>query len=366
MKILIINSVCGIRSTGRIVSDLAEKYLSEGHECKIAYGRENVPIQYKDIVYRIETNLSAKVNAFIARILDNEGFNAMRETKKFLEWATEYNPDVLWLHNLHGYYINIELLFDWIKSRPSMRVKWTLHDCWAFTGHCSYFTVAKCDKWKKYCGNCIQKKAYPKSLFIDNSRNNYQRKKQCFAGIENLIIITPSNWLANLVRQSFLKDYPIVVQYNTINTEVFKPTASDFRQRYGLQKKKIVLGVASSWSESKGLNDFIKLSKMMDDTYKIVLVGLTPRQQKKISREILTINRTNNAIELAKIYSAADVFVNPTHQDNYPTVNLESRACGTPVITYNVGGSPESAGHQHIVEENDIDSLFYKIKEIVG
>lgn len=366
MKVLMINSVCGIRSTGRICTDLAEQFIVEGHTVKIAYGREVVPEKYKELSILIGGKFDTYISGIKSRLLDNEGFNSVKATKRFLKWADEYNPDLLWLHNLHGYYINIKLLFDWIKSRPNMQVKWTLHDCWAFTGHCSYFTVAKCNKWKNKCYDCIQKSGYPKSVFADCSEKNFAIKKKIFNGVRNMTLITPSKWLADLVKQSFLKNYPVEVINNTINPEIFKPRDSNFRQHYNLQNKKIILGVASTWRDSKGLSDFIKISNLLEDEYQIVLVGLTEKQCKSVPDNIIKIIRTNNAEELAGIYTVADVFVNPTHQDNYPTVNLEARACGTPVITYNVGGSPESAGNEHIVEENDISGLIDKIKEIVG
>ena len=172
MKILQINSVCGIRSTGRIAAELADKYNAQGHECIIAYGREEVPEKYKKIAVRIGNEKSVKKNALMARIFDNEGFNAKKETTMFLEWADKFDPDLLWLHNLHGYYINIEMLFKWIKSRPHMKVNWLLHDCWAFTGHCSYFSLIECDQWQKKCLKCRQKHSYPSSLWKDNCKTN--------------------------------------------------------------------------------------------------------------------------------------------------------------------------------------------------
>lgn len=357
MKVLQINSVCGIRSTGRICTDFAEEYISDGHEVKIAYGREDVPEKYQHLSYRIGTELNVKVNALATRLFDNEGFNAKKQTMEFLIWADEYNPDLLWLHNLHGYYINIEMLFDWIKSRPQMQVKWLLHDCWAFTGHCSHFTVAKCEQWKIECKKCVQKKKYPKSIVISNCRQNYNRKKAAFCGVNNMTLITPSQWLADLVKQSFLKEYAVEVRHNTIDTTVFKPTSSDFRQRYGFENKKIVLGVASAWSKEKGLDDFIILSEMLDDSYVIVLVGLTDKQIKKMPKVITCISRTNSTNELVDIYTAADVFVNPTYEDNYPTTNLEAQACGTPCITYRTGGSVESVPDENVVKTGDVEAI---------
>ena len=365
MKVLMINVVCGIRSTGRICTDTAKVLEQNGHEVKIAYGRETVPEKYQYLSYRIGTELNVKTNALMARLLDNEGFNAKKQTIDFLKWADEYNPDLLWLHNLHGYYINIEMLFNWIKSRPQMQVKWLLHDCWAFTGHCAHFTVAKCYKWKTECKDCPQTKEYPTSLIFSNCNDNFKRKRQAFTGVKNMTIITPSSWLANLVRESFLKEYPVEVVHNTIDTNIFKPTPSDFRERYGLEDKKIILGVSGVWNERKGFNDFMKLSKMLDDNYKIVLVGLSEKQLKDLPSNIIGIKHTNGQKELAEIYTAADVFLNLTYEDNYPTVNLESQACGTPCITYRTGGSIESVPKDNVIEVGNLTALSEKILKLV-
>jgi len=334
MRILQINSVCGIRSTGRICAEMADQFVAQGHDCKIAYGREVVPERYQKYAVRIGSETSVKVNALKARLLDNEGFNAKAETRAFLKWAESYDPDLLWLHNLHGYYINVEMLFAWIKSRPQMKVMWLLHDCWAFTGHCAYFTVAGCEKWKTQCANCQIKKDYPSSFFRDHSPGNFAQKRKAFCGVENMTLVTPSQWLADLVKQSFLKEYSVEVRHNTIDKTVFKPTPGDFRERYGLEDKKIVLGVASAWGPSKGLYDFIKLADMLDDTYKVVLVGLTEQQIKTMPKNILCISRTNNVRELAEIYTTADVFVNPSKQETFGMTTIEAMACGTDAIVY--------------------------------
>lgn len=343
MRILLINSVCGTGSTGRICTDLAQQFEKEGHTVKIAYGRqEYVPPQFQKYAVRIGTDLDVKLHAIQTRLFDTHGFGSKHTTKRFLKWAEDYNPDLIWLHNIHGYYLNIEMLFGWLKNRPHTPKKWTLHDCWAFTGHCSYFTVANCNKWQTHCAKCPQKKRYPASLFLDNSYQNFKRKQAAFTGVENMQLITPSKWLADLVKYSFLKEYPVEVVYNTIDKTVFKPTPSNFRQKYGLENKKIILGVASVWDERKGLADFIKLAGMLDDKYTIVLVGLADKQLKALPKNCVGIKRTNSPQELAAIYTAADVFFNPTYEDNYPTVNLEAQACGTPVITYDTGGAKET------------------------
>lgn len=335
MRVLLINSVCGIGSTGKIAGAQAEKYTAQGHQAMIAYGRDDtVPEQYLPYAHRIGSDLGVKVSALRTRLLDDHGFANEAATRKFLKWAEEYDPDLLWLHNLHGYYIHVGLLFDWIKSRPRMQVKWTLHDCWAFTGHCTHFTWAKCDKWKTGCHNCPEKAVYPASSGLDSSRRNYQRKKAAFTGVKNLSLIVPSHWLENLVKQSFLGDYPVEVWYNTVNTDIFKPTPGDFRQRHGLENKTILLGVASVWTDRKGLADFLELRKLLDESCAIVLVGLSQSQIQALPRGILGLPRTHDARELAEIYTAADVFVNPSREETFGMTTLEALSCGTAAIVY--------------------------------
>ena len=360
MRVLFINSVCGTGSTGRIACELAEKYEHEGHEVRVAYGRSAyVPEKYRRFAVRIGSSVDVYVHALMSRLTDRHGFYSRRATRKFLRWADSYNPSLLWLHNIHGYFINVELLFTWIKSRPSMRVLWTLHDCWAFTGHCAHFTAARCDKWQIHCEHCPQRHTYPAS-FVDGSSRNYLAKRELFTGVKDLTLITPSKWLADLTRSSFLREYPVTVRHNTINTEIFRPTPSDFRARYGLEGKFIVLGVANVWNKNKGLDDFVRLSGMLDpEKFAIVLVGVTPKQLAALPKAITAITRTNNQQELAQIYTASDVLLNPTYEDNYPTVNLEAEACGTPVITYNTGGCPETVRDERsvIVPCGDIEAV---------
>lgn len=343
MRVLFINEMCGVTSTGRITCELADQLTAEGHTCKIAYGRADVvPDRWRHYAVRIGTDMDVRLHALRTRLLDECGLGSKRPTIEFLKWADKFHPDLVWLHNLHGYYINIEILFQWLKSRPNMQVKWTLHDCWAFTGHCSYFTMVKCEQWQTHCSYCPQTRRYPASYGKDNCKRNFDRKKAAFTGVKNLTLITPSKWLANLTRQSFLREYPVEVRYNTIDTNIFKPTPSDFREKYGLQDKIIVLGVANVWDERKGLNDFYKLAQMLDDRYAIVLVGLSKKQIGALPSNILGIQHTNSPQELAAIYTASDVLVNPTYEDNYPTVNLEAQACGTSVVAYDSGGTTET------------------------
>lgn len=362
MKVLEINSVCGIRSTGRICTDLADVLEENGHECRIAYGREAVPEKYKNISYRIGSDMDVKLHALKSRIFDSAGFGSKRATKKLIEKIKEYDPDIIHLHNIHGYYLDIEILFNYLAAADKP-VIWTLHDCWAFTGHCSYFTFANCKRWEEGCFNCPQKKNYPSSILADRSKQNWIKKKELFTSVKNMTVVTPSKWLAELAAKSFLGKFPVKVINNGIDTEVFKPTYGDFRTAHRLENKKIILGVASIWGKRKGLDDFIKLAGLIDDNYVIVLVGVTEKQKNALLGNIIGISRTNNTAELAEIYTVANVFFNPTYEDNYPTVNLEAQACGTPVITYKTGGSPESTVPCGVLPQGDVNGAVKLIEK---
>lgn len=364
MKILMINSVCGIGSTGRICTDLATELEKKGHEVKIAYGRGEVPKQFEKYAIKIGTDTDVKIHALKARLFDKSGFGSKIATRNFIEWVKDYNPDVIHLHNVHGYYINIEILFTYLKQSRK-KIIWTLHDCWSFTGHCAFFDYVECEKWKIGCEHCLQKKEYPARIGPDMSKQNYYFKKKCFTGVRNMTLVTPSKWLADLIKESYLKEYPTIVINNGVDTSVFKPVHGDVKQKYDCQDKKIILGVAAVWDKRKGLDSFIRLSNRIDDSYKIILVGLNKMQINTLPEKIIGIERTNNVGELAELYSAADVFVNPTLEDNYPTTNLEAIACGTPVITYDTGGSPESAKMYGVsINKNDLDKLVYEISNI--
>jgi glycosyltransferase involved in cell wall biosynthesis len=354
--------VAGSGSTGKIAAEKCAELQNSGHRCVLAYGRwksncENIE------THRIGTKFDVIFHGILSRIFDLHGFGSVRATKKFLRWVDSYNPDVIWLHNVHGYYINVEILFDYLK-KSGKKIFWTLHDCWSFTGHCSYFTFAKCEKWKVGCSRCPQKKRYPGSFLFDNSRKNFVRKKNAFTGVPDLTIITPSVWLSELVKQSFLSEYSVQAVKNSVDTNRFKNSPGDFRRRYGLLDKRMILGVASVWEERKGLDDFIKLSEMLDENYRIVLVGLSKKQIAKIPRKILALPRTENSAQLAEIYSAADVFVNLSYEENFPTVNLEAQACGTKVVCYDSGGTKETLNEKNrnnLAQPGNLE----KIKEII-
>lgn len=357
-----INVVCGIRSTGKICTDLAVMLESQGHEVKIAYGRESVPEQFHKFAVRIGSDSDIKLHGLKARLIDGCGFGSKRTTKKFIKWVKEFDPDVIHLHNLHGYYINIKVLFEYLKESKK-KVIWTLHDCWAFTGHCTYFDFVKCQKWKNECKKCPQKKSYPKCTFISNAKYNYKTKKELFTSMNNMILITPSDWLGKIVMKSFLKDYSVKTIHNGIDLNIFRPTPSNIKTKYGLQNKKVILGVAAIWDNRKGLKYMVELAEKLDSSFIVVVIGVTEEQEKQLPKNMLGILNTKNSEELAKWYSLADVFVNTTMEDNYPTTNLEAIACGTPVLTFNTGGSVEAVPLENIVSKGDVNSLVHIIME---
>ncbi len=366
MKVLMINVTCGTGSTGRICTDLADALEKKGHQVKIAYGRDNVPEKYKKYAIRIGNDFNVYSHVVKTRLFDGMGFGSKLATIKFIEWIKKYDPDIIHLHNIHGYYINVEILFEYLRISRK-KIIWTLHDCWAFTGHCSYFDYINCSKWKNECSKCPQKKSYPMLIGLDKSRRNYKKKKELFSFIPNLTIITPSNWLKKLIKKSFLKNYPVYVINNGINVDIFHPVDTDIKKRYGIEAGyKIVLGVASVWDDRKGLKDFVKLSSLISNCYKIVLIGVTNKQIKSLPSSIIGIERTEDILELVAWYSAAEVFVNPTYEDNYPTTNIEAIACGTPVVTYDTGGSPEIIKKYGgvVIEKNNIEALKDAIQHI--
>lgn len=363
MKVLQVNSVCGRGSTGRIVVGLHDALRARGDECRVAYGRG----QHDPSVdaFKIGTPLSVSLHAGLSRLTDRQGFFSSGATRRLAAEIDEFRPDLIHLHNVHGYYLNLPLLFSTLQQ-SSAGVIWTLHDCWAFTGHCAYFDFAGCDKWRTHCENCPQKRAYPTSYGLDSSKRNYDDKRRLTATMANLTLVTPSDWLAGLVGQSFLKNHPLEVIKNGVDQNSFQPMATDFKAKHGIEGRFVVLGVASPWSERKGVQDFVRLRQRLGADYVIVLVGVDPDLARRLPSSFITVARTDSPRELASIYSAADVFFNPTYEDNYPTTNLEAISCGTPVVTYDTGGSPESVkeGLGYVVPVGDLERAAQAMEQI--
>lgn len=353
-------------STGSIMRKLHGDLSERGVDSYVFWGRSHETVD--DHARRCATDLGIYAHGARVRFTGRMGFYSKRDTARLLKELDAIDPDVVHLHNLHGYYVNIEMLFGWLAEH-CCQVRWTLHDCWAFTGHCAYFTYAKCAQWKSHCAYdepCCQTATYPKTYSKRSVKDNFERKRRAFTSIptNRMTLITPSHWLKGLVKESFFSGYPVEVRHNTVDTSVFKPTPSDFRERFGIGDRFMVLGVASPWTERKGLDDFVRLAGVLDSAYySIVLVGLSDKQINGLPKGIIGIGRTSFREELAGIYTTADVLFNPTREDNYPTTLLEAEACETPAITYDVGGCGEaiSLDGSHIASDLDEAKTLIKI-----
>ena len=369
-RLLQINPVVRVStSTGRIMQEIGELAMQNGWESYVAYskGRDGIRTCASHMI-PIGNKWDTWMHGLETRLLDRHGLASVSVTYDFIKHLKEISPDIVHIHNIHGYFLNYPVLFEYL-SKSGIPVVWTVHDCWLYTGHCYYYSYIQCNKWENGCGDCPQKRKFPASWWLDRSAQNYQDKREAFTAMphDKLTIVPVSDWIRREMSRSFLKDYPFRVIHNGIDTDVFKVYDTDeVKQKYGWQGKHILLGVASIWSEEKGLSDFIKLAQRLREDEVIVLVGVTEEQKKILPHNMYGIRRTENIQDLARLYSVADVFVNPTWQDNYPTVNLEAIACGTPVVTYRTGGSVESVTEDtgFIVEQGDVKGLLDSVRVI--
>lgn len=360
MKIVQINSTYGYGSTGKICKDISEMLSKNNIENYVLYtiGKRDVQnvIKCSNLAY-------IKLQALKSKVLGNYGFNSKKSTKKIISELERINPDIVHLHNIHSHDCNLVMLFNYLK-KINQKIIWTFHDCWAFTGYCPNFDMVGCNKWRDTCKNCPQYKEH--SFFFDESEEIFKKKELLFSGA-NLTITTPSQWMANNVKHSFLKNSPVKVINNGIDIDVFFPILSSFRKANNISDDTfVILGVAIGWSRKKGLDVFIELNKRLPkEKYKIVLVGTNDSIDNDLPCNIISVHRTQNQHELAEIYSTADLFVNPSREDSFGLVNAESLACGTPVLTFNTGGCPEVIDETcgSIVANGDIDALE---KEIIS
>lgn len=365
MKILFINSVLGIGSTGRIVETLYNYFKQSGNDVKVAYGRnrcDKIPANDQFCFYN---KINVNLHGALARIEDNAGLaHSKYSTKKLIKFIENFDPDVVNLHNLHGYYLNVPMLLKYLGEK-NIRCVFTLHDCWLFTGHCSNFYYNDCKGYTNDCSNCKHKDVYPKSILCNHAQQNLELKKQLLEGIKNKSFICPSNWLSNFAKQSILKNEKIDVIYNAIDYDIFNPKAKDYYDKSKIPAEKYILCVANYWNETKGLNKVIELSRILNDDYKIVMIGYL-KDKSLLNDNIIYIPHTNNVKELAFYYANAKVFYNPTLEDNFPTVNLESLACGTPIVLFKDCSGGEEIISQSNGEVVDKNSSINKIFEIIN
>lgn len=354
LKLLQINVTANWGSTGKIVEAIGNSAIENGWGSYIAFGRKHNPSSSK--VIKVGTKIDTYIHYAYDRLFDMEGRSSKQATVALVKKIKELRPDIVQLHNLHDHYLNYQILFEYL-NQTDIKVVWTFHDCWAFTGHCYHFIEQNCMKWKTECNHCIRR-----NKFVDRSQENYLLKKRLFMGNKNLTIVPCSEWMADFVKESFLKDKRIQVIHNGIDLSVFK-VIPKIKKRDG---KFRIIAVSNVWLPYKGIYDVFKLRVLLTDEYEITMVGLSKEQLKKLPLGIRGIQRTQNVQELVKLYNEADVLINPTYADTFPTVNLESLACGTPVITYRTGGSPETVDEKTgiVIEQGNINALVVAIQHL--
>ena len=362
MKLLQINAALNRGSTGRIAEQIASLARGRGWDTYMIHGARYVNRSDMQTLQTV-TSLGEKVHAVKSMLFDAHGLGSTLATKRIVREIEGINPDIIHLHNIHGYYLNYKVLFEYLRT-VDIPVVWTLHDCWTMTGHCAHFDVIGCERWKTECYKCPLKRDYPKSLLLERSKRNYNLKKQLFTSVKNMTIVPVSRWLGGIVKESYLGCYPCNVINNGVDIQLFSPIENNLRTQLNIGDRTVLLGVATAWKDDKGLQEFIRLSEK--PSYQVVMVGVPEDIKRNLPHSIIAINRTNNQQELAAYYSMADMLVNPTYADTFPTVNLEALACGTPIVTYRTGGSPESVTEETglVVDKGDFDALVKAIEEV--
>lgn len=358
--LLQINVTANWGSTGKIAEQIGLCAMAHGWESYIAYGRWSNPSQSHLI--KIGNRLDMYLHYAEQRIMDNEGLNSRCATKRLIHTIESIKPDIVQLHNIHDHYLNYRLLFEYLNM-TNTQVVWTFHDCWAFTGHCFHFVTKNCERWKTGCRDCPLKDEYPKT-WTDRSKKNYYLKKHLFGECKNLTIVSCSEWMDTFVKSSFLKEKEMTIIKNGVDLTTFKPY---FTKISNTNRRFRILAVSSVWSPDKGELDIYKLRTLLaQNDYEITMVGLSADQLRSLPVGIIGIQRTQNVQELAQLYSTSDVLINPTYADTFPTVNLEALACGTPVITYKTGGSPEAIDERTgiVVEQGDVNGLAGSIMKL--
>lgn len=360
-RLLQINTVVNSGSVGRIAEDIGKWVQQNGWESYIAYGRNKRDSNSRLI--RIGSDWDVKLHGVQTRIFDSHGLGSKRATERFIRQLQEIRPDIIHLHNLHGYYLNIEVFFNYL-SQCNIPVVWTLHDCWSFTGHCVHFQDIDCQRWQLQCEKCPLKKNYPASLLLDRSFRNYIDKRKLFTSVPNMTVVPVCHWLENMVKKSFLKGMKTHVIHNGIDTEIFAPqNTSEVCKKYGLENKFVLIAIANVWNSTKGFEDILQISQNLSCDDRILMIGVNKRQKQELPPNVIGIERTENMHELAELYSVADVLINPTYQDTFPTINLEAQACGVPVVTYATGGCSEAVNNETgiVVRTGDVGKFMNAI-----
>lgn len=365
MKVLMINTVCGQGSTGSICTDIANILENEGHECFIAYGQGTTTYSKS---YKIGTVLENHLHNLKSRLFGKQGYYTKEGTLKFINFVNSYKPDIIHLHNLHGNYLNLEILFEFLQTFKG-KVFWTFHDCWPFTGKCAHYTSVGCNKWQSHCQKCPQIKEYPPSIFFDKSYEIFRDKKEKFLSVPNLKIITVSDWLKNQVEMSFFQNTRISRIYNWIDYQTFKIRNTDsICERFSLESEKFTfICISASWSKNTSkLQDLLTLAnKLKDDKIQIIVVGKM-MQGVDLPTNIKLISYVDNKAILADLYNFADVYIHLSSEDTFGKVIAEALSCGTPAIVYDSTACPEIIDVKTgvVVKDRDVQAIADNILKI--
>lgn len=364
IKIVQINTTLNVGSHGKIAEQIGMKIIESRFDSYIAYGRDMHESHSHSI--KIGGSVSIFFHYLMTRLFDAHGLWSRSATRHFVNQLKVLKPDLIHLHNIHGYYLNYPILFKYL-SELRIPVVWTLHDCWPMMGHCSNPDNEGCERWMKECYNCpLKHRDYPQSYLFDNSRRNYRLKKEFFTSLDNLHVVVVSNWLKTIVERSFLKRFPIDVIYNGIDVGIFKPTENNLREKLNLQDKFVILGVSNVWNSYKGFNDFISLANSLDNSFCIILIGVNNHQIKLLPPNIIGVPKTDNQLELVKYYSMADVVMSLSYQETFGLTIVEGMACGTPAIVYNRTATPELVTKETgiVAHAGSTDSIMEAIAQI--
>ena len=364
--LLQINVTANWGSTGKIAEQIGAHAISCGWDSYIAYGRYANPS--KSNLIKIGSGVSQLWHVLLSWIFDNQGLVSRIATKRLVRKIEKLSPDVIHLHNIHGYYLNYKILFDYL-SRVDIPVVWTLHDCWAYTGHCAHYIQDKCCQWKQECIKKDCGRLYPRSFFSQTKRN-YNLKRSLFTRLGSRLVVTPvSTWLADQTEKSFFRNQRIHFIYNGLDTSVFTPHDTErIKRKFNIEGKSVLLGVASKWSESKGFSDYMELRKKLPEDYAIIMVGLNAKEISKLPGGVIGVKRTQSVQELAELYSAADVVLSLSRAETFGLTVAEGMACGTPAVVYNNTAVPEliTAETGLIVDNTgDIDGVIQAVQEII-
>ncbi len=360
--ILQIDVALNVGSTGRIVHEIGDAILKEGWMSHAAFGRYSAPST--STAHKIGTNADHAAHLLLTRLFDLHGKGSLGATKRLRALLADLKPDVVHLHQVHGYYLHLRELMQLLEEYGKP-VLWTFHDAWQLTGHCCYFDRFDCQKWQTSCGSCPMTRYYPQSWGIDNSASNHREKKSTIGALSNLTVVPVSYWLGDMVKQSYLSQKQMEVIQNGVDLEQFFIEKADQATPADVDKT-TYLGVAGVWADHKGLSDFVQMSELLRDDEQIVLIGLAEKQLNGLPANIKALPAQGSISALRHWYNRATVFLNPSKSESFGLVTAEALACGTPAVVYNTTACPELVDDKtgRVAVKGDFTGMLYAAREL--